>query len=104
MKIIAYLSVLSALGLFTFIFLTFFRNRKTVPVQLYAKALFEENKGDFKAAILQYESALAEENKSKFPNNILLNKIHDKLKVLRTVMSYQSSFHTAPKIWSLPEN
>jgi hypothetical protein len=87
-----------------FIIRILFHKRKSVPVELFTEALRHENKGDFETAVLQYQTALAEERKSKFPNNHLLGKINEKLKVLNTVISYQDNFHDENKFMPIPKN
>lgn len=75
------------------------RNRKTVPVAIFIEALRNENRGDYEAAIHGYETALAEVNKSRFPKGRLLTRITAKLKVLRTLIRYQSGFQMAHDEW-----
>jgi hypothetical protein len=64
-----------------------------IPVELFSKALRNENSGDFEAAIINYQTALQEVAKARFPSSRLKNKILGKLKVLKTVIDYKSSFH-----------
>lgn len=104
MKIIGYAAMLTGLVMLVFIIRILFRKRKSMPVELFTAALRDENRGDFEAAIRQYETALAEENKSKFPSNTLQKKISEKLKVLRTVTSYQENFQYENKLWAVPKN
>jgi hypothetical protein len=104
MKIIGFISIISGAVLLFFIFRAIFSKRKSLPVELFAEALRNENKGDYEAAIRQYETALAEESKSKFPSNSMQHKINDKLKVLRTVISYQENFQYENKLWVIPKH
>jgi hypothetical protein len=67
--------------------------RNSIPVRLFTQALKNENKGDFEAAIVNYETALEEVKKARFASSSLKNKIKEKLKILKTVIDYQSSFH-----------
>jgi hypothetical protein len=66
--------------------------RKGVPVELFVRALKEENNGDFEQALAGYEIALYEFEKTK-SNNSMRNKIIEKLKVLHLVIDYQNSIH-----------
>lgn len=104
MKVIGFVSLITGFLLLVFIIRLLFKKRKSVPVEWFTAALRLENEGDFATAILRYETALAEENKSKFPNTKLLDMINDKLKVLRTVVSYQDNFHYETKILAMPKN
>ncbi len=64
--------------------------RKNVPVELFIKALRNENKGRFEEAILIYENALMEFKNIRFHND-LKNKIIQKIKLLHTLIEYQKS-------------
>ncbi len=66
--------------------------RKSIPAELYTEALRNENKGDYQAAVENYETALLAVTKARFPNGKMKQKIAEKLKVLRTVIDYQKSF------------
>ncbi|MBL0267830.1 MAG: hypothetical protein IPP99_03910 [Chitinophagaceae bacterium] len=77
--------------------------RKSIPVSLFRDALRNENCGNFEAAILGYENALTEINKSRFPSGKLIQKINGKLKVLRTVTSYEANFHYENTRWPIPD-
>ncbi|MBL7746423.1 MAG: hypothetical protein JNM19_03295 [Chitinophagaceae bacterium] len=66
--------------------------RKSIPVALYAEALRNENKGDYQAAVENYETALQAVTKARFASGKLKQKIAEKLKVLRTVIDYQKTF------------
>ncbi len=70
---------------------------KSTPVELFNEALREENSGDFKAALINYELALSEAEKNKFHGN-LKNRIHEKLKVLHTIIEYENSMQLAKRI------
>lgn len=78
-------------------------NRKSIPVALFSDALRNENSGNYEAAILGYENALAAINKSRFQNGKLIQKINGKLKVLKTVTSYQANFHYENTRWPIPD-
>ena len=66
--------------------------RKNIPVELYIKALQNENSGNFEQALMSYESALNEVNKIRFHGNFK-NKIINKIKLLHTLIDYKNSFH-----------
>jgi hypothetical protein len=66
--------------------------RKNIPVELFVKALQNENSGDFEQALLAYESALSEVKKIRF-HGYFKNKIIGKIKLLHTLIEYKSSFH-----------
>ncbi len=60
-----------------------------MPEKLFFLALKNENNGDLKLALANYESALTESKKSK-RNKDLGEKIREKIKVLQTVIQYQN--------------
>jgi hypothetical protein len=65
--------------------------RKThISVELFARALQNENSGQYEEAVVLYESALTEVEKIKFHSG-LRNKIIEKLKLLHTIVDYQKS-------------
>jgi len=66
--------------------------RKNIPVELFVKALQNENSGNFEQALISYESALEEVKKIRFHRN-LKNKIIEKIKLLHTLIEYRNSFH-----------
>jgi hypothetical protein len=66
--------------------------RKNIPVELYVKALQNENSGNFEQALISYECALNEVNKIRFHRN-LKNKITEKIKLLHTLIEYKNSFY-----------
>ncbi|MCS3797344.1 hypothetical protein GGD38_002703 [Chitinophagaceae bacterium OAS944] len=66
--------------------------RKNIPVELFVKALQNENSGNFEQALISYESALNEVNKIRFHGH-LRNKIIEKIKLLHTLIDYKNSFH-----------
>ena len=66
---------------------------------LFMEALRNENSGNYEAAILGYETALAEVSKSGFSKNGLTAKITGKLKVLKSLISYQENFHYGNDRW-----
>lgn len=65
--------------------------RKNIPVELFVKALQNENSGNFDQALISYESALEEVNKIRFHRN-LKHKIIEKIKLLHTLIEYRNSF------------
>lgn len=66
--------------------------RKNIPIELYIKALQNENNGNFEQALISYESALNEVNKIRFHRNFR-HKITEKIKLLHTLIDYKNSFH-----------
>ena len=74
--------------------------RKSIPVSLFRDALRNENCGNFEAAILGYENALSEIH---LQSGKLIQKINGKLKVLRTVTSYEANFHYENTRWPIPD-
>jgi hypothetical protein len=65
--------------------------RKNIPVQLFVKALHNENNGNFEEALAAYESALNEVKKIRFHSS-LKHKITDKIKLLHTLIEHKNSF------------
>jgi hypothetical protein len=65
--------------------------RKNLPIQLFIKALQNENSGNFEEALIAYESALLEVNKIRFHSS-LKNKIIEKIKLLHTLIEHRNSF------------
>lgn len=65
--------------------------RKNISVELFVKALKNENSGHFEDALITYESALNEVNKIRFHGNFK-NKIIEKIKLLHTLIEYKDSF------------
>jgi len=63
--------------------------KKNISVELFNKALKNENSGHFEEAVVTYESALNEVKKIRFHGN-LKNKIVEKLKVLHTLIEYNN--------------
>ena len=63
--------------------------KKNVSVELFVKALRNENSGHFEEAIVIYESALSEVKKIRFNRNLKL-KIIEKLKILHTLIEYKN--------------
>ena len=63
--------------------------KKDIPSKLYTEALKNENSGHLKAAVVIYENALHEVKKNRFHGG-LRNKILEKLKVLHTVIAYET--------------
>lgn len=66
--------------------------RKNIPVELFVKALQNENSGNFEQALISYESALNEVNKIRFHGNFKI-KIIEKIKLLHTLIEYKNSFY-----------
>lgn len=90
-----YYYVLIALFIAIVIFIRYMiQKRKSVPVELFAEALRNENSGDYATAVTNYKTALLEFRKKKRYNSDLENKIVEKLKVLHTIIEYESSFQS----------
>ena len=70
---------------------SFVLRKKNISVELFYKALKNENSGHFEEAKVTYESALNEVKKIRFHSN-LKNKIIEKLKVLHSVLNYKNGF------------
>jgi len=68
-----------------------FLQRKNLPVQLFVKALKNENNGNFDEALIAYESALQEVNKIRFHGS-LKSKIIEKIKLLHTLIEHRNGF------------
>src|SRR5687768_13400653 len=66
--------------------------KRNISVELFAKALSNENNGNFEEAVINYECALQEVKKIRFHRN-LKNKIIAKLKVLHTFIEYQNNMN-----------
>jgi hypothetical protein len=64
--------------------------KKNISVELFARALKNENSGQYEEAVVLYESALTEVKKVKFHHG-LESKIIEKLKLLHTIVDYQNS-------------
>ncbi len=64
--------------------------KKNVPVELFMKALRNENSGQFEEAVNTYENALSEFKKMRFHRN-LKNKIIEKIKLLRAIIEYRKN-------------
>ena len=64
--------------------------KKDISVDLFNEALRNENNGLYEEAIANYESALSEVNKTRL-HNTFKKKIIEKLKVLHSLINYNSS-------------
>jgi hypothetical protein len=92
MQFYSYIFLLMILSLIILLIRSFILWRKNVPVELFVKALRNENSGHFEEAVINYETALNKFKKNKSHSN-LKNKIVEKLEVLRTVIEYKNKFH-----------
>jgi hypothetical protein len=92
MPVYYYILLIIVLSIVFLIVRSWVLQRKNIPVELYVKALQNENSGNFEQALISYESALNEVNKIRFHRN-LKNKIINKIKLLRTLIEYKNSFH-----------
>ena len=74
-----------------------FRNlipgKKNVAAELFAEGLRNENSGEYEVALIAYEKALNEVKKNRFYSSSMKNKIVEKLKVLNSVIAYNSNSH-----------
>lgn len=66
------------------------RNAMSGTSRLYDIALKNENDGYFKEAQMGYLSALEEFNSKKFQSSKLKQRISEKLKIMGTVLEYES--------------
>jgi hypothetical protein len=64
--------------------------KKNLSVELFAKALKNENSGHYEEAVVTYKSALNEVKKIRFHSS-LRNKIIEKIKLLHTLIDYNNS-------------
>ena len=69
--------------------LRFIYEKQSVPSISFSIALENENNGNYEAALSNYEIALTEVKKTK-RNKDLRIKIIDKIKVLHTVIDYET--------------
>lgn len=67
-----------------------FLRKRNISVELFSRALRNENSGLFEEAVIDYECALQEVKKIKFHKK-LKNKIIDKLRVLHTFIEYKNN-------------
>ena len=70
---------------------------KSSPVQLFNDGLRDENSGHFTAAVINYENALTQVDRVRF-HSYLKIRIHEKLKVLYTIIEYEKSMHLTKRI------
>ncbi len=87
-----YFLLIIALSLILLSIRLFILWKKNIPVELFVKALRNENNGHFEEAVISYETALNEVKKIRFHGN-LKNKIIEKLKLLHTVIEYKNNLH-----------
>jgi hypothetical protein len=87
-----YILLILVLSIVFLIIRSLLLRRKNIPVELFVKALQNENNGNFEQALISYESALNEVNKIRFHGN-LKNKIIEKIKLLHILIDYKNSFH-----------
>ena len=92
MPFYSYIFLIMILSLIILLIRSFILWRKNVPVELFVKALKNENSGHFEEAVTNYEIALKGFRKNRSHSN-LKNRIIEKLKVLRTVIEYKNKFH-----------
>lgn len=86
-----YYILIITLSLLVFLVIRFSLSRKkNLSDELFVEALRTENDGHFEEAVIIYQTALDEFGKVN-TNNILKNKIIEKLKLLNTVIEYNKS-------------
>lgn len=90
MSVFNYLFIV--IGICFIYYAVFLFHKSKVPVKLLEEALRLENAGNYEAAINNYQIILEEVKKSRFHSDTLVRNINNKLKVLRTVINYHSSF------------
>src|SRR4030095_5922034 len=90
MQFYFYIILFVGLSCVLFLIRYFSSREKNIPVQLYFDALKDENSGNFEAAKITYENTLIRGKKIKY-NNTLKNKIVEKLKLLHTVIAYNTN-------------
>jgi hypothetical protein len=91
MPVYYYILVIITLSIAFIIIRSWVLQRKNIPVELFVKALQNENSGNFEQALISYESALDEVNKIRFHRSFK-NKIIEKIKLLHTLIEYKNSF------------
>ena len=89
MPLYYYFFLFILLSIIFLVFRSLFLRKKNISVELFFKALRDENSGHFEEAVITYESALNEVKKIRFHSN-LKNKIIAKLKVLHTYIEYKN--------------
>jgi hypothetical protein len=85
-----YFFLLIAISLIFLVIRSLVLRRKNISIELFAKALKNENSGHYEEAVAAYESALNEVKKTRFHNS-LENKIIEKLKVLHTCIEHKNA-------------
>ena len=85
-----YFFLLIVLSIIILLIHFFVVRKKNIPVGLFVEGLRNENNGHFEAAIINYETALNELRKIRF-HSTLKNKIIEKLKLLHTIIEYESN-------------
>ncbi|THU40459.1 hypothetical protein FAM09_11400 [Niastella caeni] len=85
-----YFFLLIMLAIIFLVFRSLFLRKRNISVELFVKALRNENSGHFEEAVINYECALQEVKKIRFHSS-LKNKIIEKLKVLHTFIEYKNN-------------
>jgi hypothetical protein len=85
-----YLFLFILLSIIFLIIRSLFLRKRNISVELFVKALSNENNGNFEEAVVNYECALQEVKKIRFHNN-LKNKIIEKLKILHSFIEYKNN-------------
>jgi hypothetical protein len=90
MPVYYYFFLLIVLSIIFIVIRSLFLRKRNISVELFVKALKNENSGHFEDAVVTYESALNEVKKIRFHHS-LKNKIIEKLKILHTYIEYQNN-------------
>ncbi len=72
-----------------------FNKKKSISLELYSEALRKENDGLYEEALMIYEQALQEQEKLRFRDARFTAGIHEKIRVLHSIISYHDSFQAA---------
>ena len=72
--------------------------KRSVPGELFAEGLRNENSGYFETALVNYKRALDEVNRTLFRGSHFKTTIIEKLKVLQTVIQYKNGFCSGSQI------
>ena len=92
MPLYAYFFLLTIASIMILVVSFFVMRKKSIPVELYIRALRDENNGHFEEAVITYEIALKEAKKIRF-HSTLESKIIQKLNLLHTVVEYNKNLN-----------
>jgi hypothetical protein len=71
--------------------------KKNSHTELYKEGVHNENEGNYKLALQNFEDALAEIRKLKVDNKFG-DKIEERIKILHTIIDYEKSFQNSRTI------